>query len=175
MTCTLIHVLIALLASGVNGTQDLQGGTTQKAIEESNDQIERFLMENDKNWDRRRHCDWLIVTPNPQLVVKGPLDRTLIKLEAEEIYKVDKKRLFASSICLIIVTSAQNRDDLEQQVALGKNITFVIGKVAMIVMSDNKLDTYNMTKVPFPVMLMESDRLQPRDGMQYFFFFLRKK
>ena len=101
----------------------------------------------------------------------GTLDRILIKLKAEEIYKVDKKRLFARSICLIIVTSAQNRDDLEQQVALGKNITFAIGKVAMIVMSDNKLDTYNMTKVPFPVMLMESDRLLPRDGMQYFFFF----
>ena len=100
----------------------------------------------------------------------GTLGRTLIKLETKEIYQVDKKQLFANSICLIIVTSAKNRDDLEQQVAMGKNITFVIGKVAMIVMSDNMLDTFNMTKVPFPVMLMKSDGHIPRYGMQYFFF-----
>ena len=99
----------------------------------------------------------------------GTSDKTFIKLEAEEIYQADKKWLFANSICLIIVASAQNRDDLELQVALGKNITFVIGKVAMIVMSDHTLDTYNMTKIPFPVILKESDRNVPRNGMQYFF------
>ena len=71
MLCTLINVLLVLLASRVEGTKDLQGGTAQKFNEYSNDQIERFLMEDDKNWDRSRHCDWLMVTPNPQLVVKG--------------------------------------------------------------------------------------------------------
>ena len=73
MRSTLIHVLLVLLASRVEGTKDLQGGTAQKSNEDSNDQIERFLMEDDKNWDRSRHCDWLMVTPNPQLTAKGEL------------------------------------------------------------------------------------------------------
>ena len=68
-----IQVLVALLASCVEGAQHFQGGSTQKANGDSNDQIERFLMENDRNWDRSRHCDWLMVMPNPHLAVKGEL------------------------------------------------------------------------------------------------------
>ena len=42
-----------------------------RAAEDNSVQIEKFLMENDKNWDRDRHCDWVILTPNPHTAKEG--------------------------------------------------------------------------------------------------------
>ena len=98
-----------------------------------------------------------------ELVDEGTSERTMVHLKADQINLVNKKQLFANSICLIIMTYAQNQDDFEGQVAIGKNITSVVGKVALIVLSGQILDTNNKTKIPFPAMLIESGRQLPRD------------
>ena len=88
-----------------------------------------------------------------------------MNIEPKTLTEVDQKHLFAKSVCLFIVASAENRAELEEQVAIGRDITFVKGKLAMVVMSMHFLDASNMTKVPFPIMLLEPDRHNPRDGI----------
>ena len=95
----------------------------------------------------------------------GTVNKTFMNLEAIAIIGVDLKRLFANSACLFLVVSAENRAELEGRIALGRNITYVKGKLAMMVMSKHSLDASNMTKIAFPVMLLEPDRLYPRDGI----------
>ena len=68
-----------------------------------------------------------------------------------------------NSVCLILVASAQNRGQLEVQLALGRSVQFKKGKLSMIIMSENKLDLVNVTKVPFPTMLLEEARDNPRE------------
>ena len=60
----IIHTLIGLVALGTaEGSQYLQDYGYLRAAVDNGVQIEKFLMENDKNWDRDRHCDWVILTP----------------------------------------------------------------------------------------------------------------
>ena len=89
-------------------------------------------------------------------------------LDAKQVPDVGLKGLFANSVCLFIVTSAQNRAELENQLEVGKSIKFVKGKLAMMVMSNHALDTSNVTKVTFPVMVLEPNRHSPRDVIQLF-------
>ena len=73
--------------------------------------------------------------------------------------------LLYSSVCLLVVTSAQNRGQLEEQLALGRSLQFKKGKLSMIIMSENQLNLVNVTKIPFPIMLLEADRNKPREEL----------
>ena len=88
-------------------------------------------------------------------------------LDAKQVKDVGRTGLFANSVCLFIVTSAQNRAELENQLEVGKSIKFVRGKLAMMVMSNHALDISNVTKVSFPVMVLEPNRHNPRDNTQF--------
>ena len=88
-------------------------------------------------------------------------------LDAKQVRDVGRTGLFANSVCLFIVTSAQNRAELENQLEVGKSIKFVRGKLAMMVMSNHALDISNVTKVSFPVMLLEPNRNNTRNVIKF--------
>ena len=157
---------MGLMALGATVSQNLQDNNYFKAAEDNSWQIEKFLMENDKNWDHNRHCDWIMLMPNPHLIM-GATDRTSMILDVNQATELDLKGRFNSSVCLLVLTAAQNRTELEDRLALGKNITFLKGKLAMVVMSDQMIDLSNMTKVTFPTMVLEPDRQFPRDGIHF--------
>ena len=71
--------------------------------------------------------------------------------------------LVYNSVCLFVVASAQNRVQLEEQLVMGKSLQFKKGKISMIIMSKHKLDLVNITKVPFPTMLLEAGMNKPRE------------
>ena len=76
--------------------------------------------------------------------------------------------LLAQSVCLFVVAYAQNSDSLDEQLALGRRLKFKKGKVAMFIMSKNQMDPVNITKLPFPLMLMEESQSKPRQECIYF-------
>ena len=84
-------------------------------------------------------------------------------LSRQQINDTNMSNLLYSSVCLFVVTSAQNHVQLEEQLALGRSLQFMKGKLSMIIMSENKLDLVNVTKVPFPTMLLEAGRDKPRE------------
>ena len=86
-------------------------------------------------------------------------------LSRQQINDTHVSDLLYSSVCLLVVTSAQNRGQLEEQLALGRSLQFKKGKLLMIIVSENKLDLVNVTKVPFPTMLLEADRNKPREEL----------
>ena len=87
-------------------------------------------------------------------------------LSLQQINDTDMNNLLYNSVCLIVVASAQNRGQLEEQLVLGRSLQFKKGKLSMIIMSENKLDLVNVTKIPFPIMLLEAGRDEPRQGLK---------
>ena len=72
------------------------------------------------------------------------------------------KNLLSQSVCLFVVISAQNSDSLDELLKLGRSLKLSKGKLSMLIMSTNQLDLANITKVPFPTMLLEGNRSKPR-------------
>ena len=71
----MVHILAAfLMALGVEASPYMQEKGYLRAAEENSMRVERFLMEGDKNWNRDRHCDWVILRPNPNIGLKGDND-----------------------------------------------------------------------------------------------------
>ena len=71
--------------------------------------------------------------------------------------------IVTNSVCLFVVASAQNRVQLEEQLALGKSLQFMKGKLSMIIMAENTFNLVNVTKVPFLTMLLEAEMNKPRE------------
>ena len=99
----------------------------------------------------------------PDYETIGPSKKSFIILSLQQINGTSIDSLLYNSVCLIVVASAQNRGQLEVQLALGRSVQFKKGKLSMIIMSENKLDLVNVTKVPFPTMLLEEARDNPRE------------
>ena len=97
----------------------------------------------------------------------GPLDKSFTILSHQQINDTQMSNLLYNSVCLLIVTTAQNRDQLEEQLAIGRSLQFKKGKLSIIFMSEVKLDLANVTKVPFPTMLLDAASDKPREELRY--------
>ena len=165
------YFVMVLLASDGKASQDLLTKNYLTAVEDNSRRIEKLLMHNDKNWDRNRHCDWVTLTPNPHIVMqahgsKESFEKISVILDMNKAGELDQKSLFESSVCLFIIASVNNRAQVEHQMDWLKNISLVKGKLAMVVMSNQTIDLSNMTKITFPIMVLEPKRQFPRDATQ---------
>ena len=93
----------------------------------------------------------------------GPPLKSFLILSRHQLNYTNMNNLVYNSVCLFFIASAQNRVQLEEQLALGKSLQFKKGKLSMIIMSELKLDLINVTKVPFPTMLLEAGLNKPRE------------
>ena len=96
----------------------------------------------------------------------GLPSKAFMILSLQQINGTGLDSLLYNSVCLIVVAAAQNRGQLEEQLALGRSLQFKKGKLSMIIMSENKLDLVNVTKVPFPTMLLEAGTDNPREQFE---------
>ena len=162
---------MVLLAMDTKASQDLHTKNYLTTVQDNSRQIEKFLMQNDRNWDRNRHCDWVTLADNPRIIMQAhdneeSFEKIYVTLDVNKAREFDQKSLFASSVCLFIIASANNRAEVEYQMDWLKNISFVKGKLAMVVMSNQTIDLSNMTKITFPTMVLEPNRNFPRDATQ---------
>ena len=167
----LVYFLMVLLAMDTKASRYLHNKNYLTAVQDNSRRIEKFLMQNDRNWDRNRHCDWVTLTDIPRIVMQAhdneeSFERIYVNLDMNKAREFDQKSLFASSVCLFIIASANNRAEVEYQMDWLKNISFVKGKLAMVVMSNQTIDLSNMTKITFPTMVLEPNRHFPRDATQ---------
>ena len=162
---------MVLMAMDTKASRDLHTKDYLTTVQDNSRRIEKFLMQNDRNWDRNRHCDWVTLTDIPRIVMQAhdneeSFERIYVNLDMNKAREFDQKSLFASSVCLFIIASANNRAEVEYQMDWLKNISFVKGKLAMVVMSNQTIDLSNMTKITFPTMVLEPNRHFPRDATQ---------
>ena len=162
---------MVLLAMDSKASRDLHTKNYLTALKDNSRRIEKFLMDNDRNWDRNRHCDWVTLTANPRNVMQDhgneeSFEKISMTLDMNKARELDQKSLFASSVCLFVIASANNRAEVEYQMDWLKNISLVKGKLAMVVMSNQTIDLSNMTKITFPTMVLEPNRHFPRDATQ---------
>ena len=66
-----VHIITLLMALGAKASPYLQDKGYLRVADENSIPLEKFLMEGDKNWDRDRHCDWVILRPNSNIALEG--------------------------------------------------------------------------------------------------------
>lgn len=177
---------VSIFASFVGGTWGSIPESFKNAIAANHMKLENYLLE-DSEADPNRHCDWVFMGEGeamdkegkwfmrrvtsftndiilfPDYVSIGPPNKSFMILNRSQLNDTNMNNLVSSSVCLFVVASAQSRVQLEEQLALGRSLQFKKGKISMIIMSEHKLDLMNVTKVPFPTMLLEAGLNKPRE------------
>ena len=177
---------VGIFTSFVGGTRGSMAENFKKAIAANHMKLENYLFE-DSEADPERHCDWVFMGEGEAMhkegewftrrktsylndimqfldfMAIGPPLKSFLILSRHQLNYTNMNNLVYNSVCLFFIASAQNRVQLEEQLALGKSLQFKKGKLSMIIMSELKLDLINVTKVPFPTMLLEAGLNKPRE------------